>query len=243
VRSAIHFGDIQSKFGAFHGDCVRPVRICVNRFHLLADVQVPQLPQFVFWYHNERMINYDPLDGNRIEVRTETGPDGDQVISHLTIREASDVDSGNYTCLPSNAPSTSTLVFVSEGNQHFYSLPLPFTHFLFFVPPFYSTPIDFWRCECSKTADLIRNRMPFYGVVTQRAYLTSALTVRLCVDVRDFVDRRRRRLFGWWPLIDAARLLCSCDLLKEIPAGRTDTAQPHNGRFASIADVTAAALN
>jgi len=129
------------------------VRIYVKRLHLLANVQVPQLPQFVFWYHNERMINYDPLDGNRIEVRTETGPDGDQVISHLTIREASDVDSGNYTCLPSNAPSTSTLVFVSEGNQHFY--PFPFSHFLCFVPSFYFPPIDFVRRECSKTPDLI----------------------------------------------------------------------------------------
>ena len=85
---------------------------------------MPQLPQFVFWYHNEKMINYNSLKKHRITVwtGTDSGPgDEDRVLSHLNIREASEVDSGNYTCEPSNSQSDSILVFVSEGNALFYT--------------------------------------------------------------------------------------------------------------------------
>ena len=83
-------------------------------------VQVPEMPQFVFWYHHDRMINYESMDKNRIHVFTgigSPGEDNQQVISQLTIRNVSDADSGNYTCAPSNAPSANTLVYVSEGNS------------------------------------------------------------------------------------------------------------------------------
>ncbi len=77
--------------------------------------------------------------------------------------------------------------------------------------------------------------------ISLQRLLAVRLTVRLCVDVRDFVDRRRRRLFGWWPLIDAARLLVLVIRSKKFRL--EEPTRHHNGRFASIADVTAAALN
>ena len=84
-----------------------------------------QAPQFIFWYHNERMINYDSDDKARVQVLTEStlaasdAADAvgvDQVLSLLTIRNVTDADSGNYSCVPSNAEPASTLVYVSEGN-------------------------------------------------------------------------------------------------------------------------------
>jgi len=101
---------------------------------------VSQEPQFVFWYHNERMINYDADDKERVQVLTlssssssllsaaiaaavagsETFKENvgtDHVFSHLTIRNVTDADSGNYSCVPSNAEPTSTMVYVSEGDE------------------------------------------------------------------------------------------------------------------------------
>ena len=93
-----------------------------------------QEPQFVFWYHNERMINYDADDKERIQVLTQSSSSAtalasaaaselssesvgtDHVLSHLTIHNVTDADSGNYSCVPSNAEPTNTMVYVSEGN-------------------------------------------------------------------------------------------------------------------------------
>ncbi|KAK8393753.1 hypothetical protein O3P69_006813 [Scylla paramamosain] len=49
-------------------------------------------PQYIFWYQNSRMINYDRERGG-IKVRIETGDDS-RVISHLTIVDAQPSDSG-----------------------------------------------------------------------------------------------------------------------------------------------------
>ncbi|KAG8249894.1 hypothetical protein J6590_009016 [Homalodisca vitripennis] len=73
----------------------------------------PQPPQYVFWYHNDRMINYDTARGG---VTVETEP-GAKTQSRLTIREAHDTDSGNYTCSASNTEPASIFVFVSEGDK------------------------------------------------------------------------------------------------------------------------------
>ncbi|RZF41348.1 hypothetical protein LSTR_LSTR000062 [Laodelphax striatellus] len=73
----------------------------------------PQPPQYVFWFHNNRMINYDTARGG-ISVETESGP---KTQSKLTIRDAHDVDSGNYTCSASNTEPASVFVFVSEGDK------------------------------------------------------------------------------------------------------------------------------
>lgn len=73
----------------------------------------PTPPQYVFWYHNDKMINYDTQRGG-ITVETEPGP---RTQSRLTIRDASDADSGNYTCSASNTEAASIFVFVSEGDK------------------------------------------------------------------------------------------------------------------------------
>ncbi|XP_075215005.1 limbic system-associated membrane protein-like [Lycorma delicatula] len=73
----------------------------------------PQPPQYVFWYHNERMINYDTARGG-VSVETEPGA---KTQSRLTIRGAQETDTGNYTCSASNTEPASIFVFVSEGDK------------------------------------------------------------------------------------------------------------------------------
>ncbi|XP_056646510.1 hemicentin-2-like isoform X1 [Diorhabda sublineata] len=73
----------------------------------------PTPPQYVFWYHNDHMINYDTARGG-ISVETVPGP---RTQSRLTIRDTNDADSGNYTCSASNTEPASIYVFVSEGDN------------------------------------------------------------------------------------------------------------------------------
>lgn len=75
--------------------------------------QSPTPPQYVFWYHNDHMINYDTARGG-ITVETVPGP---RTQSRLTIRDTNDADSGNYTCSASNTEPASIYVFVSEGRS------------------------------------------------------------------------------------------------------------------------------
>ncbi|XP_046823097.1 zwei Ig domain protein zig-8 isoform X2 [Vespa crabro] len=72
----------------------------------------PTPPQYVFWYHNNRMINYDTSRGSVI-VQTDPGP----TQSRLTIRQAVESDTGNYTCNASNTKPASIFVFVTEGDK------------------------------------------------------------------------------------------------------------------------------
>lgn len=72
--------------------------------------QSPTPPQYVFWYHNDRMINYDTTRGS-VTVQTDPGP----TQSRLTIRQAVEADTGNYTCSASNTKPASIFVFVTEG--------------------------------------------------------------------------------------------------------------------------------
>lgn len=73
-------------------------------------LQSPTPPQYVFWYHNSRMINYDTARGS-VTVQTEPGP----TQSRLTILHAVETDTGNYTCSASNTKPASIFVFVTEG--------------------------------------------------------------------------------------------------------------------------------
>lgn len=86
--------------------------------------KAPAPPQYVFWYHNDRMVNYDVERG--ITVFTSSGgssgvPEGEDGVpspgktkSQFVIAEATPADSGNYTCKPSNAVPASIQVFVSN---------------------------------------------------------------------------------------------------------------------------------
>lgn len=65
-------------------------------------------PQYVFWYHNQRMINFDSERG----IAVTTTP-GRRTHSQLSISKAEVSDSGNYTCAPSNSSPASIQVYVS----------------------------------------------------------------------------------------------------------------------------------
>lgn len=73
------------------------------------------------------MINYD---ATRKGITVETDP-SPRTQSKLTILDATEADSGNYTCSAPNTLSASILVFVSEGNYNVYLLLKMFeTHLL-----------------------------------------------------------------------------------------------------------------
>ncbi|CAL1300946.1 unnamed protein product [Larinioides sclopetarius] len=75
--------------------------------------QSPVHPAFVFWYHDERMINYDSSKG-LIAVQK---AGSDTAVSKLFIKDVQPSDSGNYTCCPSNAEATSITVHVLNGEK------------------------------------------------------------------------------------------------------------------------------
>ncbi|XP_023705904.1 zwei Ig domain protein zig-8 isoform X2 [Cryptotermes secundus] len=68
-------------------------------------------PVYVFWYHNNRMINYD---GDRGVNVTKDLP---SQTSTLLINSASPEHSGNYSCVPSNAQPASTYVHILNGEN------------------------------------------------------------------------------------------------------------------------------
>ncbi|CAH1365549.1 limbic system-associated membrane protein-like [Tenebrio molitor] len=74
-------------------------------------LQSTELPTYVFWYHNNRMINYDVDRG--INVTTTLS----EKTSVLTITSAATHHSGNYSCVPSNAQSASTYVHILNGEN------------------------------------------------------------------------------------------------------------------------------
>ncbi|KAF2354803.1 Immunoglobulin V-set domain [Trinorchestia longiramus] len=67
-----------------------------------------QSPDYVFWYHNGTMINYDL---NR-KVEVEATVDG----SVLTLLSVGRTDSGNYTCAPANAQFASIALHIILGD-------------------------------------------------------------------------------------------------------------------------------
>ncbi|XP_038115818.1 uncharacterized protein LOC6030950 isoform X1 [Culex quinquefasciatus] len=74
-------------------------------------VQSTEASAFIFWYHNNRMINYDGDRG--FNVSTEA----DYHYSELIINHASKEHSGNYTCVPSNSQPASVVVHIFKGDH------------------------------------------------------------------------------------------------------------------------------
>ncbi|XP_047487255.1 zwei Ig domain protein zig-8-like [Penaeus chinensis] len=71
-------------------------------------------PPFVFWYQEETMVNYDD-SRNRLSVITKV--EGSRTHSRLTITDARQTDSGNYSCVAPNVDPSFVLVFVSEAGD------------------------------------------------------------------------------------------------------------------------------
>nr|XP_036678091.1 uncharacterized protein LOC118879345 [Drosophila suzukii] len=74
---------------------------------------LPDPPISVLWTHNNQEINYDSPRGG-VSVITEKG---DITTSYLLIQRAKITDSGNYSCLPSNANPKSVNVHVLKGDH------------------------------------------------------------------------------------------------------------------------------
>lgn len=69
-------------------------------------------PGSVLWYHGASVVDFDsPRGGISLETeKTESG-----TTSKLLVTKAALSDSGNYTCVPSNANPASVLVHVLNG--------------------------------------------------------------------------------------------------------------------------------
>ncbi|XP_039446203.1 neural cell adhesion molecule 2-like [Culex pipiens pallens] len=67
-------------------------------------------PLYVFWYHEDRMVNYDQEDGISVSTNKLTS-------SVLTVRNATARHGGNYTCAPANARQSSVYVHVLKGEK------------------------------------------------------------------------------------------------------------------------------
>ncbi|XP_068235958.1 zwei Ig domain protein zig-8-like [Palaemon carinicauda] len=72
----------------------------------------PTPPEFVLWYHRDKLVNYGK-PGRAISV--ETTHDGDTTRSSLLVHNATMWDSGKYACKPSNAPRVARMVHVLRG--------------------------------------------------------------------------------------------------------------------------------
>ena len=77
----------------------------------------PEPPTYVFWYHGNRMINFDTTRGDIIVQKA----GNDTAISRLRIKNAQPSDSGNYSCCPSNAEAASIFVNVLRGEIFSYN--------------------------------------------------------------------------------------------------------------------------
>jgi len=75
----------------------------------------PTPPQYIFWYHNDRMVNYDIERG----VKVTTSSDSTRTESILTFANANKRDEGNYTCSPSNSAAATVQLFVTKSNRDF----------------------------------------------------------------------------------------------------------------------------
>ncbi|XP_074597044.1 junctional adhesion molecule-like [Brevipalpus obovatus] len=75
-------------------------------------------PSYVFWYYNDRMMNYNSeLDGRGQVLLTKHPLKENTFISRLILRNARHNDSGNYSCSPVNVDSSSIYVHVLQREK------------------------------------------------------------------------------------------------------------------------------
>ncbi|XP_050714545.1 myotilin-like [Eriocheir sinensis] len=71
-------------------------------------------PPAVFWYRDNDVLDYDsPRGGISLEVQKA----GQQTTSRLLMSSVRESDSGNYTCVPVNAPTAAVTVHVSTDDD------------------------------------------------------------------------------------------------------------------------------
>ncbi|KAF6210533.1 hypothetical protein GE061_013639 [Apolygus lucorum] len=72
-------------------------------------------PGSVFWYHGASVVDFDSPRGG---ISLETEKTGTGTTSKLLVTKASLLDSGNYTCVPSNANPASVYVHVLNAGEY-----------------------------------------------------------------------------------------------------------------------------
>ncbi|EEC15553.1 conserved hypothetical protein [Ixodes scapularis] len=85
----------------------------INLTCVVNDSRAP--PVYVFWYHDDRMINYDSGRTAGIRVATERGPS--TTVSRLQVPDAATGDSGNYSCIPPYADPDYITVHMLNGEK------------------------------------------------------------------------------------------------------------------------------
>jgi hypothetical protein len=77
-------------------------------------------PGSVLWYHGASVVDFDsPRGGISLETeKTESGTTSKQLVTKAALS-----DSGNYTCVPSNANPASVWVHVLNGEFFCFSVP------------------------------------------------------------------------------------------------------------------------
>ncbi|KAK4312792.1 hypothetical protein Pmani_015804 [Petrolisthes manimaculis] len=73
----------------------------------------PTPPEFILWYHQDKLVNYGSREGRQIKVTTQHS--GDTTQSSLLVHNATMWDSGWYSCKPANAARVSTRVHVLKS--------------------------------------------------------------------------------------------------------------------------------
>ena len=82
----------------------------------------PSPPQYIFWYHNDRMVNYHVERGVKVNTYSTSSQTTE---SKLTFSNASKRDEGNYTCSPSNSVPATVQLYVTKRSEHSFFIQIP----------------------------------------------------------------------------------------------------------------------
>lgn len=74
-----------------------------------AVLKSPEIPTYIFWYHNNQMVNYDSHRGFNVTL------DLANKTSSLHVSRTTNEHTGNYSCVPSNAHPDSSVVHILNG--------------------------------------------------------------------------------------------------------------------------------